>query len=420
MVLPATVRNYVVAREFVAVTSGGGEVFYMAWAPFATGNYEPPKFVRSNPYVEHEDFRREARRRSDRDLTHGEASRYWFGEGFDQILADPIRAMKLVVRKGVILFNDFEVPDSEHFAVAREFIRLLYLLPTFGWLVGLGLVGCVLSLGDLRRFQLPLGLLAMHVVSVLLTYNFGRFRLGMTPPWILFAAFGLVWLVRAWQERTQAGSARRWLATAPAVALTVAAFLPSPGVTRNVLAAETQKNRGTLAAMSKDRADVERILTFLADHPDDFRAHLSAGQLLNKLGKFYEAIEQLSAAVRLDGRHVRARCVLSATLFHAGRLGEAVDQLQAASQLASGSPDVAAVSTALVEEHAEALTPDQARTMAAILEAAAQSAADSGKFEDAARHIENVLKAAVGADEQRLLERLRGKQEAYEAGRNSK
>ena len=50
--LPATLHNYNVSGKAVWVTSGGGEVLYIAWGAEATGYYQPPFFVRPDPIVD--------------------------------------------------------------------------------------------------------------------------------------------------------------------------------------------------------------------------------------------------------------------------------------------------------------------------------------------------------------------------------
>lgn len=194
--IPTAVRNYAVSGTFVAVTTGGGEVFYMAHGPYAQPYYQWPPFVTPDPFREHEDFRREAARRTGRTMTRKESSAYWFRQGVDEMLAHPARAVSLTAQKALVLFNDYEVPDSESFAVSRLFIPLLRYLPTFGWIGALGFLGTVCCLPNLRKYQLIVGVAAAHAISVLVLYNFGRFRIGMMPAWIMLASFACTWFFR--------------------------------------------------------------------------------------------------------------------------------------------------------------------------------------------------------------------------------
>jgi hypothetical protein len=101
---------------------------------------------------------------------------------------------------------------------------VLRFLPSFGWVAGLGLVGTFLCLRQWRRYVLPLGFVAAHAVSILLLYNFGRFRIGMMPPWIILAALAAVTIfegLRQPDSRKRLASAAACLA---AVILSTASF----------------------------------------------------------------------------------------------------------------------------------------------------------------------------------------------------
>jgi len=100
--LPVAWRNQHVAGEWVLTTSGGGEVFYIGNGPFANGAYLPPPWVRSNPRYEHEDFRRRARELTGRELSRGEASRFWYREGWKAIADDPHLRNGLNVHEGKV------------------------------------------------------------------------------------------------------------------------------------------------------------------------------------------------------------------------------------------------------------------------------------------------------------------------------
>ena len=202
MLVPSTLHNFTVGGQFVAVTAGGGEVFYIAHGADAKGFYSAPQFVTGNPFLEHEDFRREAERRTGQKLTRGESSRFWFGEAKRSVLANPMRTLRLTGEKFVILFNDYEVPDGENFTVTRRFVSLLKVLPTFAWIGGLGLVGIAVSLLRIRSAWLVVAFAGIHAFTVLLLYNFGRFRIGMMPPWILLAAAALTWVISPSQTRS--------------------------------------------------------------------------------------------------------------------------------------------------------------------------------------------------------------------------
>lgn len=275
--IPSVLRNRIVAGEWVLVTSGGGEVFYMAHGPDADGYYRAPSFVNANPFTEHEDFHTEAERRLGHPLTRGESSRYWFSEGTRHLFGDPLRSLTVSIRKLLILLNDFEVNDSENFAAATRIVKPLRWLPTFGWIGTIGLVGMFLCRKDLRTFQLPLGMVAVHVVSVLLTYNFARFRLGMMPLWCLFAAHGVVWLAVSCRD----ASGRKKLGIVATLVLVVsgtgASFLPPIGFTETTFAIDEEMFLGEVMCHSGEFEQAERhfeqALLLMRDHESRVQTH---------------------------------------------------------------------------------------------------------------------------------------------------
>jgi hypothetical protein len=309
-VAPAMVRNYAVGRELVLVTAGGGEVFYMAHGPQAQGYYSPPDFVVAAPGEEHEDFRREARRRTGREMTRGEVSRYWFRQGLREMLANPGRELRLLSSKAAILMNDYDVPDSGSYAAAREFITILRLLPGFGWIAGLGLVGAGLCLRHWRRYQLPLGMAAAHIGTVLLVYNFGRLRLGFTPIWILFAAHAAVWSYRAVEKAELRAKMWGLAALVLAAVVTVLSFYP-------------------LLADRYELADAKSVAELSIRKGDYTRAGREVQRILDAL----EQVEGVSGSAQYNAHIITVRELAAEVACQQGQYVDAARQLQLARQI---------------------------------------------------------------------------------------
>jgi 4-amino-4-deoxy-L-arabinose transferase-like glycosyltransferase len=138
-IAPAALRNHAVSREWVAVTSGGGEVFYIAHGPHANGYFALPPFVDvAGPEEQHAAFRAEAARRLGHEVSRAESSRYWAQEALREAVSHPARSARLVAVKLSGWLADFEAPSDQFYAVTRGEIPWLRALPTFGWVVGLG------------------------------------------------------------------------------------------------------------------------------------------------------------------------------------------------------------------------------------------------------------------------------------------
>ena len=335
---PVTARNCLVAGECTPVTAGGGEVFYIGFGPYATGFYAIPDFVRPLPHIEHEDFREEARLRAGRLLSRAEVSRFWYQEGLRAVAESPGRAVGLVVRKAAILFNDFEVPDSEQFVVMKGYLPLLRVLPGFGLLFGLGLIGIGLSAPWNRRASLALGFAAILVVEVLLTYNFARFRLAMAAVWMVFCGKGLVELAAAWRR----GSSSRYGALAGcalAVLASATAFTPPPGLDPDRRAWEEERYREEVrqAAEARDALPaLRRAADELPGHPTPL---LALARAMAATGRMDEAAAAWREALRAEPADAEAFLELVALLLRAGRFADAEAEGLARSRRDPGAPE---------------------------------------------------------------------------------
>ncbi|MCA9038956.1 MAG: glycosyltransferase family 39 protein [Planctomycetaceae bacterium] len=306
MIFPATLRNYLVANEFVLVTSGGGEVLYMAHGPYAKANYNPPPFIRPNPYFEHEDFRKEAARQTGKQMTRSESSRYWSDQAKQTILSDPARTLSLTFWKGYNLVNNFEVPDNQIFLVTRSFIPLLYVLPRFAWIFGFALGGLWQVRREWRIHLLPVGLIFVHVITILIFYNFGRFRIGLTPLLMLYASWGMVNLYEEWKglnpvsaEVNLPRNRIRFVTGLIVTAVgTLISFLPAHDVNASFYRGLDQQ-----AAYLKESAQLgarrEQARQNVTAQPETPEAWLQLAQLEYTLSQFEEANQATDAGLKM-------------------------------------------------------------------------------------------------------------------------
>ncbi len=331
MLAPSAIRNHLVAGELAVVTTGGGEVMYIAHGPQANGYWNPGPVRRTSPWAEHQAFHEEAERRTGRRLTRTESSRFWYAQAFAEIRKDPARFLSLTLKRAVILGNDFEAPDSSHYQVWREFIPVLMILPSFGWIVGAGLIGIGVCLGNWRHW-LPLGFVAMYVLSVLLTYNFGRFRIGMVPVWVLFAAAGLTWLASTWRRSPWS---RRWkviVATAFLIAVTMAAFQIPPGYPNYF--AQKEGFRAKVLEQAKSRKKAVELQKELDENPGQADVHSRLGRELTQLGRLNEAFQNHQAAIGLKPADASLHLNFADDLLATGHQRRAIEYLLQAKRIA--------------------------------------------------------------------------------------
>jgi len=220
LIAPVTLRNWFVSHEFVLLTTGGGEVFFIGNNADANGLYVPPPFVRPDPKYEHTDFVDRASEISGRKLTAMQSSWFWFSQGLQFIKEEPLAWLRLIGRKLIHFWNFFELPDNLDYDILQRFSTLLaalnkafppqdwatlhvpsgpsraavriHFFSTFGTVAPFGLVGIYLTRRRWRRF-LPLYVVLFgYMGTVLLFFNFSRFRVPIVPILALFASESLL------------------------------------------------------------------------------------------------------------------------------------------------------------------------------------------------------------------------------------
>lgn len=389
VLIPVGIRNLAVAGDPVLTTSGGGEVFYIGNGPYANGAYVPPPWVRSNPRFEHEDFRKKAREMTGRDLSRGESSRFWWKQGLAWIAENPSSAAALWLRKLALFWNDHELPDNYSYDSFARFSPMLDSLLTFGPVASFALAGLILSARRWRSL-LPLAIAGLtYMVSVLLFFNFARFRLPVVPLLLVLAAAGITGLWEGFRSlrRSREGRARTLAAASAVIAsfafvtidwssraeepfqdrLHLGAAYRQAGrldeaesTLREVIAQAERIVRehggdptrapgipGGITftlALSAAHRDLAGVLSDGGRHEEAARAYerafaLSPGDAtlplarcaaLREAGSLDEAEAACRAALRLDPSSFAIRFDLSTVLYQSGRGAEALEVLSAA------------------------------------------------------------------------------------------
>lgn len=213
-IAPVTGRNLHLTGEWVLTTTQLGQNFYTGNNPENPyGAYGVVSFVRSNPHFEEADFRSVAEERAGRPLTTGETSRFWFGAALAHMAADPAFAARAFGRKLLLLWNDFEISDSQdQYLLERDAWILRLPLLGFGEVVALAALGIVATFRRNRAVRLLTGFVLLYGATLVAFFIFARYRIQVVPALVPLAALG----VREVLSRLRAGDVRR-LATAAAV-----------------------------------------------------------------------------------------------------------------------------------------------------------------------------------------------------------
>jgi hypothetical protein len=213
-ILPISLVNYAASGELVLSSSQSGSNFYIGNHGGASGIYEPLVAGRQSPELEQEDARRVAAGIVSREtgvavdseeISPTEVSRAFWRQSGRDIVADPLAWSRLMVRKTMLFWNAYEIPDAESFDVYRlESAWLRWNPILFGLIAPLGILGLWIDFRE-RRSPFFLLMILASMISVVLFYVFGRYRLPIVPfllPLAAVAVFRIADLVR--RRRTRA------------------------------------------------------------------------------------------------------------------------------------------------------------------------------------------------------------------------
>jgi 4-amino-4-deoxy-L-arabinose transferase-like glycosyltransferase len=188
-----TARNYYVGREFVLISSNGGENFYIGNHDKATGTYVPVEGISSDIAYQNADIVDAAQAASERKLTRSEVSKYWFDRGVSFIVSNPSKYISLEWTKLKDIFSGEElvnmyIMEFEKKNLTRSlnlgFINFYALFPLF-------CVGLIAALRFWNKYYLVIIMIFANFLNMMIFFCDSRFMLVTMPFFILLSATGL-------------------------------------------------------------------------------------------------------------------------------------------------------------------------------------------------------------------------------------
>ena len=194
---PVIMRNYDIGEEWGLTTSSAGMNFYVGNHPAAKGIYTQVDFLPSaEPDSEREEFIREAERRCQCELTPGQASHFWLGQGLSFILEYPQEYGRLLLRKTYLFLSRVESQNNLSFYFARDFLPVLNWAFVGWWLVcPLGIAGWFASSSASKRSPLIIYFLC-YWSGCMIFFVSSEYRLPVVP---VLALYGAHFIVSFWQ-----------------------------------------------------------------------------------------------------------------------------------------------------------------------------------------------------------------------------
>lgn len=219
-ILPITLRNAIVGRDFVPIASQGGLNLYIGNHPESDGTTaELPGGMADwrGSYFESIAMAQEA---LGRPLRPSQVSGYFTGRAIDFALTHPGDWIRLTLRKVRLFWSAAELADNQPIRFfAHRFAPISRWLPVdYGLFGPLGWLGLALTLREARRFFPLWGYVLSGAAAAIAFFVNTRFKMPVLPLLLLLATAAVAWGVRA-------ARARRWRALALAGLLLVPLYL---------------------------------------------------------------------------------------------------------------------------------------------------------------------------------------------------
>jgi 4-amino-4-deoxy-L-arabinose transferase-like glycosyltransferase len=324
-VFPVTLRNYVVAKEWVLISTNGGINLYIGNNPRAS------ETVGARPGFEWQRLQRNAQRNGVESPTA--ADRYFRQETLDYLREDPLGFLQGLGRKTGRLLAARELPrnqdlyaHAEHSSLLKALVFRLggFALP-FGLVAPLALLGIVTSLKGGRGRLVAAGIPALYALSIVLFFVSSRYRVVLAPPLVIFAAHGVHWIGTR--------EAKWWVAGVALVAVAAALVnrsVASPADATN-FAAEMHTVLGHQSLVRNDLgAAEEELRRALQIDPESDEAHDFLGVVRLRESRWTDAIEHLSRATTINPTFAEAHVHLGDAWAGQDSVGRAIAQYEKA------------------------------------------------------------------------------------------
>jgi Flp pilus assembly protein TadD len=319
-VLPVTLHNYVVERDFVPVASQGGINFFIGNNASSDGASAVLPVL--GEAWENEDAIRIAETQTGRELKSSEVSAFWYAKGREFLLRNPGAAARLYLRKFVLFWDSYELANNKDIyffgRISPVFRGLSWL--SFGLIAPLAVLGAIVTVRRNGAAALMVLFVASYTAGVLLFFVNARFRLPVVPFLMLFAAAGVFWLVERARERRVRALAAAVVGLAAFAAFVHFDFYDTHAGDR----AQTHMTLGRASAARGRHEDaVEEYKRAIEISPAYAKAYNSMGIALEQLGREDEAMAAYTTAVEKDSRLASARNNIGSLLLKRGDVAEA-------------------------------------------------------------------------------------------------
>ena len=395
-IAPVTVRNYLVADDFVLVSCNGAVNLYIGNNPTSDGVSanipELKEWTGSSrwSWMTYPSIVAGLERQEERPMKYSEVSAYFSGKAIDHILSHPLATAALTAKRALLFWGPDEISNNKVIHHDRQASQVLRYLPGFPVALSLGVLGLYILWRDLRASPSPrngeagqaaqadvrtevsavvLLFVAAYFVSFLPFLAAARFRVPIIPFLLLFGAYGLHRLaVLASEKRYRPAGAwvAGWVVLCALFSVSVVAYEPDLAWWHYERGVAYARNDRLDEAIGEFRRSLERDPTHVMVHyrlastlakaqaleasaehyrealrlnPGMIAAYNNLGAVLARMKRFDEAIAVFNEAIVRDPLDFMVRKNLGIALGDKGSPNSAMEHLRRALQLNPGDAD---------------------------------------------------------------------------------
>ncbi|OGC75929.1 MAG: hypothetical protein A2145_06630 [candidate division Zixibacteria bacterium RBG_16_40_9] len=329
VILPVTLRNYLVAKDPVLIASQGGINFYIGNNPKSDGMSAIVPELGDD--WEYSDCQFMAENTQNRKLKPSEVSGFYYKKGWEFIFMHPTQSLPLLIKKLYVFWNKFEISNNQNIYFFKQYSVLSRILFLGFWLIGpLALLGIFLSIKRGPKTSLILLFIFSYMLSVIIFFVTSRYRLPVLPFLIIFASFAGIEIYRKI-------SSKDFKSFLLAGALLVLFFILINSNFYKLDRGSFAQSYFGLGNVYLKRGDFENALieyqTALEKNPSLPRAHLNRGVIFFKMGNYTEAEKEFLEELKVNPQEEKAYNNLSVLYRLKGKNSQALEYAQKAIQL---------------------------------------------------------------------------------------
>jgi tetratricopeptide (TPR) repeat protein len=308
IISPVTIRNWVVGKDFVLISSQGGINFFIGnniESDGKTASAAPGML----PYEGYKDniwltSIKLAEKNLGKKLKPSEISNFWYKQSLHFITTHPLKYLQLLGKKFYFFWNSYEIENNKDLYFYSRWSSLLRLLLwdhllrfPFGIVGPLAIWGLVLNAKYWKKYFLLYAFIFSYMLSVISFFVASRFRLPVIPFLIIFASYSIYWLV----EKIKNKQARPLL-----VSLSV--LIPLLLITNSNLFEVSKPNLSvtynTLGMVYDQKGWYDSAISIFQESikadPNSALPHWHLGRVYYEKGYWDEAIKEFNQAISLD------------------------------------------------------------------------------------------------------------------------